>query len=89
MPDGDARKKRNNSVKGQSQQVNDKLIKAVASGRMSYEDARKKQDSMDAVKRRTVKVGTVSSGSSQNTETKRDYKKAQFRRDNKGNLQAY
>lgn len=87
MPDGEARKKRNESAK--TQQVNDRLIKQVASGKMTYEEARKRQDEMDAKKLAVQKVGYTTKGSSQNLGSKRTYKDAEFRRNNKGNLEAY
>jgi hypothetical protein len=75
--------------KQKSQQLSDRLISKVAKGKMSYAEARKQQDSADAAKRRTKKVGRKTSAGSASTVTKRKYNKAKFKRDRHGNLVAY
>lgn len=72
-----------------TQQVSDDLIKAVASGKMTPEQAEKKQAAKDAKVRTITKVGKETSGSSQNTASKRSWTKVKsYDRDNYGNLKA-
>lgn len=73
-----------------TQQLSDRLAKRVASGRMSYDDARKAQNSQDSKRMSQArKVGTQTQGSSQNTVSKRTYKDAKYKLDNNGNIKAY
>ena len=73
-----------------TQQISDKRAKAVASGKMTYNEARKAQRAQDSTTMATVKqVGRKTEGSSQNTASKREYKKASFSRGKDGNVKAY
>ena len=73
-----------------TQQISDARARQVAKGKMTWNEARKQQRAQDSTKMVTIKkVGTKVSGSSENLPSKRKYKKAQFKRDNKGNVKAY
>ena len=74
---------------GRGQQLSDKLIRQVTSGKMTYDQASKKQKSQDAKVRKITKVGSQTKGSSQKTASKRTYKKASFKVDRRGDLKAH
>ena len=72
-----------------TQQISDSRARQVAKGKMTWNEARKQQRAQDSTKMVTIKkVGTQTSGSSENTTSKRKYKKAEFKRDRNGNIVA-
>lgn len=72
-----------------TQQISDKRASQVAKGKMTWNEARKQQRAQDSTKMATVKqVGHKTSGSSQNTSSKRKYTKASFSRGKDGNVKA-
>lgn len=73
-----------------TQQLSDARAKAVSKGKMTWNEARKQQRAADSTKMVSgSKVGTKSRGSSQGLASKRKYRKAEYKRDNKGNMKSY
>ena len=73
-----------------TQQISDKRARMVSQGKMTWNEARKQQRAQDSTKLVSgTRVGKMTSGSSQDTTTKRKYKKASYKRGNDGNIQAY
>lgn len=67
MPDGDKRKARNNSVKGKTesgrgQQLSDKRASMVAKGKLTYEQAMKRDKADDAKKAKSTHISKQGRG---------------------------
>jgi hypothetical protein len=73
-----------------TQQISDARARAVAKGKMTWNEARKQQRAQDSTTMVTrTKVGKKVRSSSENLPSKRKYTKAKHKRDNKGNIVAY